>query len=870
MKDHPPKLVDRIFQFFCGKACSDDLLGDLYELYYYQRERKGRFRSALFYWYQAIRLLFSYAIVKRKRESAYSNHYQDQNNIMLFNYIKISVRNILKNRTFTVLNVFGLALGMSIGLLALAFYVELYQFDRFHNESNKIYRLTTQITENGSKRNISSAPPALSYLVQEQLSSIEASVHLNDQFYPSVITTGDPIRLNGYFTQPAFLELFDFPLAFGSKDVLERPGMVILTHEAAQKLYEDPTTALGQILETKNWGKLQVGGILKPFPKNTHFAFDLLTGFSSNHGLNLSNEANWTDFSRNYFYLKSDLAPTQVEAQLAILSNPGKAFFDEQNLEVSYALQSILEINPGSGQNDPLGYIFDRWAIFAFFGMTLLILIPACLNYSNMAVANALKRSKEIGIRKIMGSSNKQIINQFLVETVIVCLAALVLSIFMFNYIRIELLKMLIGGSAMSFDLTPKLLAIFILFAVITGILTGLFPSLYFSRVTPIKAIRNAVNNQNISISGLRKGLMTFQFVLSLVFMIGIGVLLKQYRVTINYDQGFAKENVLVLPIKPDSQQLIDNTFNTAPGITEISYTSSIPGTPLGSSLYFYNANHLDSIKTSVIYVDEHFVEHMKIGMKWGDPQLMESGFERVLVNEQLMTRLQNIDGQSTDSLVAEMANGKKVLISGVVEDYNQEPLNKHISPMVIRLEKSELKYALLTVNTDNILSTISGLEERWEGIFPDTPFKATFLDHEIENAYYYFLTGMKIFAFLAILAVTISCLGLLGMVIFSTENRKKEVAIRKVLGAGAYRLLYSLSGIYFRMWAIALTIAIPLSYIYYDKVMLRIYNKFSGGVGFSEVALSCLLTLVLGMLAIMVQSARVMRTNPADNLRNE
>lgn len=870
MKDQPPKLAERLFSLLGSGAFLEDLLGDLHEMYLFKLETKGLFRARVYYWYHAFRLLLSYTITKRKRERSLSPYSQSQKlNTMLFNYIKISFRNIAKNKVFASLNIFGLGLGMSIGLLALAFYVELQQFDLFHQDADKIYRITTQVKENGTKNKFSSVPPALSYLAEDQLTGIDAFVHINDRFFPTIKTTGESIRLQGYFTKPAFLEMFDFPLAQGSTDVFTKPGMVILTHEAAQRLFGDKP-ALGQQLDTENRGKLQVGGVLAPFPKHTHFSFDLLTGIAANHGLNESNSANWTKFQGNYFYFKSDLKPEQIEAQINSIGRSGSSFLEVKELEADYVVQPLLDINPGKEMQDKLGLVFDRMAIFGFFGMALLILVPACLNYGNMAVANALKRSKEIGIRKIMGSPNRQIIHQFLVETTIICLIAIFLSLFIFNLIRAELMSMLVGGTALSFSLNPVLLLIFFLFAIVTGILTGLLPAIYFSRITPIRALRNTINNQKISISGLRKALLVFQFVLSLVFMIGIAVLLKQYQESLNYDQGFIKENVLVLPVKAENQQLVANAMRSAPSVTDMSFTSSIPGTPLGEGTYFYNVNGLDSVRAGMVYADNRFINHMDIDMKWGSGQLLESQFEQVLVNQQLMNRLKNILEPGADSLLALMADGKKVQIAGVIQDYNHEPLNRTIDPMMIRLNEAELTYALLSVNTGDIASTLNDLEARWDRLFPDVPFEASFLDHEVEKTYYFYMSGIKMFGFLALLAITISSLGLLGMVIFTTENRRKEVAIRKTLGAGSLRLLYSLSGLFFRMWGIALLIAIPLSYLYYDKIMLRVYNKFSGGVGFSEVALSSLLTLSLGMLAIMVQSNKVMRTNPAESLRND
>lgn len=869
MKDQPPKFAERLFSLFCGEAFLEDLLGDLHEVYNQKRKTYSQMWSKAFYWYEAFRLSFSYAIVKRKRELSLSAHSPGQRfNVMTLNYIKISFRNILKNKTFSILNIFGLALGMSIGLLSLAFYVELHQFDRFHKDSESIYRITTTLNNDGNKEEYASAPTALSYLAEEQLVGIEQSAHISDNFFPTVKTQGDAIRLQGYLTEPAFLDIFNFPLISGSKNVLSQPNTVLITYETAHKLFGNKS-AVGQKLETTNWGVLQVAGVFAPFPKNTHFAFDVLSGFPSDHKLNESNELNWTDTHSNYFYLKSKLNPSQLEAQLASISRVGSSFFEEKNLKASYNLQSIEDINPSRHKmKDTLGNSFEWEGLFAFFGMSLLILVPACLNYGNMAVANTLKRSKEIGIRKIMGSPNRQIIHQFLVETIIICLIAVIFSVLIFDLIRGELLRMLVGGSALSMSLSPRLLLVFLSLAIFVGLITGLVPAIYFARITPINALRNTLENQKVSISGLKKGLLVFQFVLSLVFMIGIGVLVRQYYDSLNHDQGFVRENVLVVPVRPESSQIVANALASSPSVTKMSFTSSLPGIPLGRSEYFYNG--LDSLHARVLYVDKQFIQHMDIDMVWGDGILIETQFEQVLVNETLMNRLINLRSEAVDSLVVETIGDTKVQIVGVIKDYNHEPLSHRIEPMVVRLNNAELTFALLTISTKDIVYTMNDLEERWKAVLPEAAFKATFLNSEIEKAYDFILTGIKIFAFLAILAVTISCLGLLGIVIFTTENRKKEVAIRKTLGASPWKLLYTLSGLFFRMWVIALFIAIPASFFYYDKVMLKIYNKFNGGVGFGEVALSSLLTLSLGLLAIMVQSNKVIRTNPAESLRSE
>lgn len=863
--NRPPQLAERIFKAACGQASIEDLLGDLEEVFQANLAEHGKRHAQLRYWFQMIRLSFSYTIKKRKSHVK-NGHIQNNNLIaMLKSYFKISFRNIVKYKSFTFLSVFGLALGMSIALLSLTMILELHQFDKFHKDSSKIYRITTEVIDAENTSRFASVPSALSDLCDNSLPSITQKVHINDMFFPVVKSAGDPIRLSGYLTEPAFLDLFAFPLVAGNKGALSQPGKVIITAELAEKLFGNKS-AMNQVIETENWGNLEIAGILAPFPKNTHFTFDVLAAIPAKLAANNT----WTDFSGNYYYFKSDQTIATLEREINALGNSGTSFLDKENIEAKYKIQSLLDINPGPDLEDDLGLVFDTTSLLFFIGTALLILVPACINYVNMAIASALKRAKEIGIRKVMGGQSKQIIHQFLVETVIICLIALAISTFFFYLIREEFMMILVGANALTFALNFKLVVIFILFAITTGVITGLIPAFFYAKTTPISALRNSLGNNKISISGIRKALMVFQFVVSLVFMIGIGVLLRQYQHTLTYDLGFQKENIHVVPIESSQVELLRNSSLSNAEVKDISFTSSIPGTPIGRSILFYSANKLDSLSARQVFIDDQFIDHMGIELVWGSSKLIPNQVEQVLVNQNLMSKLNNLNSNAKDSLLSQFENDKKIQIVGVIKDYNHEPLSQRIEPMVMRLSNTNLSFALLSINSQNLAETLRSLESNWDELYPDQPFKATFLDTEIERVYDFFKVALKLFGFLGLLAITISSLGLLGMVIYSTENRTKEVAVRKILGASGFSLLKTLSGMFFKMWAIALVIAVPAAYLFYDAVFVRIYNKFSDGVGFTEIFASSLLTVGIGALAILWQIQKIMSTNPVHNLRNE
>ncbi|MDW3190812.1 MAG: FtsX-like permease family protein [Cytophagales bacterium] len=866
---HPPKLPRYILLICYGSASTEDLLGDMDELYESKRDKHGKFKANAFYWWQAITLCFSFTMVKRKRDEVISPLYTQNRSItMFYNYFKISYRNILKNRTFTLLNVFGLSLGMSIALLALAMYIELTQFDEYHQDAHQIYRITTTVDENGNLERYASNPIALADLCDEQLPDIEQSVHINDHFFPVAKTSGGTLNLSGYITSPEFFELFEFPMTEGNPRSLLEPDQTIITYELAEKLFGDKP-AIDQLITTENWGTLKVSGVLAPFPKHTHFSFDLLTGYVNIDPIRKESRR-WTAFRGNYYYFKSKSSSEEIEANIQQLAEQGTAFFEEDNEKVTHEIQSITTINPGPDLQDEVGVVFEGPVFFLFFGVALLILIPASLNYVNMAIANALKRSKEIGIRKVMGSQSNQIINQFLVETVLISLMALGFSILLFMAIRQEFLSMLVGADSLTLNPGWVTILTFVLFAVATGVITGLVPALFFSRTSPIEAIRQVMDAKKISISGARKGLLVFQFIISLGLMIGIGVLLRQYQHSLTYDLGFHKENILVVPLDPVNSEILKYEFMGLPEVTRMSLTSSIPGTPLSGNSYFFREDFLDSLRTRVVYVDDEFMDHMELKMTWGTTEMNNNQIDQIIVNQKLMSLLNNMNAESEDSLIVHLGHEEKVQIVGVVEDYNHEPLRDRIEPMIIRVNPSRTSHALISIATQQLPNTLSSLENRWDQVYPNSPFRSSFLDDEIEKTYDFFIVAFKLFGSLAVLAITISCLGLLGMVVYATENRIKEVAIRKILGADIVDLMKVLAGLFVRLWLIALCIAIPGSYFFYDQLFVSMFNKFSNGVGFIEILVSTLVTIALGTITIFWQTQRVVKTNPAVNLRNE
>lgn len=876
MKDtnsHPPALAIWLFRQFCGDALVEDLLGDLDEIYFHRISKGNRFGANVHYWKQVISLIFSYGIVRRKKDAALPLHYHRNRLDMFRNYIKISYRSLKKQRTFAILNMVGLAMGMSVTLIVLALYVDVSNFDNFHQDQDRIYRVVSEIEENGDSRLYASSSPGLHELLASQIPDIENSVRINNRLHFEVKKDNNSIDLNGYFAEPSFFDLFNFPFAAGNaQSALTQPNGVVLSAKTAKLLFND-TDPVGQVLETQH-GPFTVTGVLEEGYKNTHFWFDIIASYSYTKNLIPKLDAEkWTENRGNFMYLKltESADAHEVEERIGVLASAGEPFFEEKNIKTSFSLQSLAQINPGPIIYDPIGVSFEGPIILFILAVSLLILLPACFNYANISIARSLKRAKEIGIRKVVGSQRRQIIEQFLVETCIVMLISVLLSTYIFSHVRKEFLAMVIGSESLSLSITPTIAIVFIGFAILTGLATGAFPALYFSKITAISALRSSGNSGKVSISVIRKSLMVGQFALTLIFMIGIGVVIKEYRHTLTYDFGFSKENILVVPVAGKNINVLRSSFNANPEVKSICFSSSLPGTPAGMTNYLKNPDSKDSIRVSEVFIDEHAIQNLGIKIAWGSsfgPSGVDQSTLPILVNEAFMSKVHALKWQ--DSLTFVFSENKKAQVIGVVQNFNHEPLNMKISPLVLRPGKEELNYALIGIKSNDVITTIGALEATWDTLYPNEEMKSGFLETRIEEAYNFIIIQIKIFSFLGFLAISISCLGLLGMVIYSTENRTKEVAIRKIMGASSGSLYKTLSGTFLKMQLIAAAIAIPIAYIFYDKVFVYALNKYSEGVGWIEVSISVAATLFLGAVTIWWQIKRVLRINPAVNLRNE
>lgn len=867
----PPSLLRKIFTWWCKRADIEDLIGDIDEYFLINVEQHGKLKAQFIYLKQILSLLFSYALKKRKRSASYSNYYSKNSIAMFSNYFKIAIRNFSKHKLFTSLNIIGLALGMSICLLALSISVSIYQSDEFHEKKDRIYQVNTYIADESEDKTYGSTFHAVGNHMKEKYPFIERVIKIKNGFSPEIEHNGNIFNYNGYFADRSFFEVFDFKLIGGDPETaLADPFSIVITKSVAEVLFKNENP-IGKVLET-NFGKFNVTGVMEDL-KKTHFYFHILTSHQTLEQLQstVDLDTDWVQYRNNYVYLLLNEGTNQqtLSEALAQVSKVAEEFNPDQTIE----LESIVldKVVPRWNISNALGIGWDQPSMMFFMFIGLLILLPAVFNYTNLSIARALKRAKEIGVRKVVGAEKSQIKAQFIVETILLSLLSLIGSILIFIPIRDEFLEMVRAAEVLDTSLSFSLISIFVLFTLIVGLVSGVFPALYFSRLNPVHTLKGEIENRKGSVSGIKKGLFVFQFFLSLVFIIGVSAISKQYAYVSNENHGFVSNNVLTIPFRNIDKQVILNELKAHPDVKTITAASNLPGVFLNSFLDI-TSNDVDTLSVNQVFVGDDFIENFDMKLTWGSTGGVNTSTQNeefVLVNEQFLKSISVFNTQK-DSLAFTLADGSKCRIVGILEDFNIEPLSELIDPLVVRYSLDKSNFALLSVSSNDIKKTIDELDIIWSNVDQKASFEPSFLDDEIENAYYFLSAQIKIFGFLSAFAISISCLGLLGMVAYTTSNRTKEIAVRKIMGASSPSLYYLLTKDFVKLILISSAIAIPFSYVFYDKLFLYFLIRYGTGLGVIEVLGSILLLFLIGFISIYWQTSQVANANPARNLRME
>jgi len=810
---------------------------------------------------------------------------------MIGSYIKTSGRNIMRNKLFSSINMVGLAISMSVGLLLIAFVLDLRSYDRFHQQGDRIYRITSIATSNGIQNGkFGTSSIKTGKLMREKVVGIEAVAILHSDFSQDAIVGDNIVPIKGFWAEPSLFRIFTFPMLEGNPaTALNAPYSIVLTETASKKLFGNEP-ALGKAIKFDTLD-YQVTGVMKDVPFFSHLQFEALVSFSTVEKMNKDDnrfEA-WANIYSNYVYvlLPENAERGAIQSQLEALAKAENQIEDLNGFgdtKIRLELLPLYEIVVGEELRRPMGPVGPHMSpvvLWVLGGLALVVILSACLNYSNLSTARALRRFKEVGLRKAIGAGKRQIRLQFLAEAILISLAALLLSCMIFLVLRPQLINLAPEMQRMvKLELTPSMVVAFIVFSIVVGSIAGFMPAVFFSNVSAIHALRNVSPVKAFQHVLVRRTLVVIQYTVTLIFITATAVGFVQYKNILAFDLGFKTENILNINMQGNTPDALLKELGEMPEITALSRSLIITSVGNAWGGYMKYNDPRDSALVLTNHVDENYLplhEHkLAAGRNFITRPVTADAATEVIVNQRALTRL-NIAGGDPEKAIGEeitfssfKISGRKMTIVGVMKDFHYGKVDNLIEPVAFMFwTPGDRAIVNAKIQSRDMPGTVAKIESAWKKIDRVHPFQAEFYDEAIEEAYSEFSAMIKIIGFLSFLAISIASMGLFGMVVFTTETRLKEVSIRKIMGATSGSLIFLLSRDFLLLLATSALIALPVTYIFFENVVLMRF-PYHTPVQIAELFVGLLVVLVIAIMMIGSQTMKAARSNPAEVLKSE
>ncbi|WP_436514546.1 ABC transporter permease [Ekhidna sp. To15] len=868
---HPdiPLFAYRLFRWFCKEPLFEELEGDLEENFLRNKEKHGLKKARRIYTREVLRMIRPSVVSKPTSGPGYQA-------ALLGSYVTISLRNLKRQKLFSFINIFSLSVAMSAGLLVIGMITDLLKFDEFHEHKYEVYRvISSPVYQSKSLDDQASSPRYLGHEMMQHIPGIQVT-NLGRRMQGTATANEKNIFLKGIYADEHFFDFLSFDLKKGNKKTaLKEPFSVLLSESFVDKTFEDKDP-VGEAIEIEGFGTFIVTGIVADPPQFSHLQFEAIVSINTtpllaNQGLLAKSHDQWENLDRyyNYIYIPDNAQKSSVESWLK--STAPTFFQDQENFTASFELQPINQIVPGPDISDSIGPKMIYLPIIILSVIAAAILLSAIFNYTNLSMARSLRRAREVGVRKLNGASRSSIFGQFTVEAIILSLFSLGLGIVFFRFLRVGFIGLLPRAEEMvRLELSSELIGLFVVFAIITGLIAGLSPSLFFSRLSSLNALRSGKMLKTLSGINFRKGLIVAQFTLSIIFVMAVVITNKQYTYSLNKDMGFDKSNILNVSLQGTDHQIMRAELLKLPEVSEVSFSSYVTGIGTWNNLQLVDSRNEDTVWIHDLFVDHNYLDNMSIQLlagrnfEEGENRLHES---TMLVNE---TFVKNFGLGTPAEALGTVFNveGKSVEIVGVIRDIIYANLEEHINSFALR-NGNRYRYANLKISSSNMIETLDKVEGVWDSVDKKHRLEAQFMDQQIEDYFKFLVDFMKIFGFVGFLAISISSLGLFGMALYSTQTRMKEIGIRKTFGASERMLIFLLSKGFFTMVALAVLIGSPICYFLFDKLILE-EQVYRTNITIVEVGGSILFLLTLCFLTIIAQTWNAARTNPAKVLRDE
>lgn len=858
------KTCSKLFLVFADKEIRDSAEEYLMEFYFRTKQNKGALMAILLCFFQTFTVFLSLFIENLTWRCT-----------MIINYLKITFRNIKRHKVFSTINIAGLTIGLTLCLLVVQEIATYFSSDRFHEHKDSIYRvISTGMMPNGERLEFATAPMPLEYEI-ETLWEVEEAVKIKSGFADRIRYKDLDLQISGYYADKEFFRLFSFDLKDGDPDTaLSEPYSAVLTQDLADKLFPDKDP-MGQIVETKNLGAYKITGIIKENTRRiSHFRFECLAAASTLAPLESQKKIpptlnNWKNRYNNYLYImtRKNADPAKIESALTGISK--NHFPDEKHL--SFHLQPLTKISPGKRLINEISVHPSDEGIYNPLLIAGVIMFIACFNYTNLSMAKSLSRAKEIGIRKVIGAHRQHLFNQLVGEAVFLSLLAMSAAIFIIRFFKSELFR-LVGAPApiASHWPSPGLLFGFILIAVSTGFISGFLPALVLSKFNPILILKDITKIRVFKRLTLRKILLVLQFGISFIFITSTIIQFKQIRYMKNFEYGLDTRNIVNVSLQDVPFERFKQETAGHVNILEISASGIVPGTPVTHGSFAKGKNNPEAILFTYLPADENLIDCIGLELIAGQnfPENAHLGREKfVILNE---TGVQILGFESPADALGEtltFEDGDPLEIIGVIKNYVQN-LFSSSNPMALRYTPRFFRYANIKFRENSYDETLSFIQDVWEKVGSEESLEYALYEDQLNQTASIFAKEMRLSIFIAVAAIIIAYSGLLGLVIFHTESKVKEIGIRKVLGATQIDVIRFLSKGYILLTLMASFLAAPVAWMAGDSFLRNFYHRTS--LGFDVFLFGFVLILVLGLCIVFSLTFRVSGTDPVVSLRDE
>ena len=819
---------------------------------------------------------------------------------MFTNDFKTAFRSLMRNKNYTIITIAGLAVGIAVCMMIFIIIQYQTSFDAFHADKDRIYRVVTE--SHGADAGTISYAKNIPFPLPDNLKTAFPQL---EQVAPVYASHNDELQVlndNGtavknfkessgvFYTSPSFFNMFRFPLLAGSYASLKNPNNVLLTKEIADTYFGNWKTAMGKTIKITGYYSigaglfqfpataLKVSGILATVPANTDFGLKLVvawgTDFTGDKQYGFQ-QGNWKETAPDfgcYVLLPPNISVDNFNQQLSAYARKAQP----ADIKDSYIIQPLRAVHYDAEAGNYSNKIISHQLINVLWLIAAFILLIACVNFINLSTAQAVNRAKEIGVRKVLGSNKWQLQLQFIIETFLIVIIAVLfatgITLLVLPYIN-SLLELSLSFNILN---NPSIVLFLLTVTIVVTALAGFYPSVVLSNFNPITALKSKLAVNGAKGLSLRRGLVVFQFIVAQALIIGTLIIVQQMNYFMNQPLGFDKDAIVNIPYRPDStggkltdyvkQQLLSI------GVQSVSFNSNSPieeNSNMFTTFKFNNAIKDADFGAITKFVDNDYVPTYKLQFIAGR-NLEPSGYTKeFLVNESFVKRLGLKKPEDIIGKEISMMNGLiKCPVVGVLKDFNDRSLRNNVAPLLMATNSTMYRQASIKLATTNMAATMQSIKNIWQQTFPANVYEYRFLDDKIESFYKQESQLSQLYKIFAAIAIFLSCLGLYGLASFMAVQRIKEVGIRKVLGATTSNIVYLFSKEFILLILIAFVIATPLAWYVMNQWLQNYAYRIN--ISWWLFAAGGLAAIIIALATISFQAIKAAMANPVKSLRTE